>query len=209
MAVTSYRESFKQLLEIAEAQGGFFTPKQAKDAGFDERNHPYHVRVGNWVREHRGIYRLAYFPPVERPDLILWSLWSRDRRDVPQGVYSHQTALAIHDLSDLMPAKLHMTVPKSFRRNSEVPDNLALHRADLLEKAIEERHGYRVTRPLQTLIDLLVVGDLPRDILQQALREGLQRGSIQRSEIVKTDRSSPAKRQLLELYQETIGEPAL
>lgn len=208
MSTPSYRESFKHLLETAEAQGGFFTAKQAKDAGFDERNHPYHVRVGNWVREHRGIYRLAYFPLPERPDLILWSLWSRDRQDVPQGVYSHQTALAIHDLSDLMPAKLHMTVPKDFRRNSEIPNSLVLHRADLPAKGLEDQHGYWVTRPMQTLIDLLVEGSLPHDILQQALREGLQRGIIQRSEIVKADRSSPAHRLLLELFQETIGEPA-
>lgn len=208
MRMASSRESFKQLLEMAEAQGGFFTAKQAKEAGFDERNHPYHVGVGNWIRERRGIYRLAYYPMPERPELILWSLWSRDRHEVPQGVFSHQTALAIHDLSDLMPAKLHMTVPKGFRRSSEVPDLLMLHRADLPAKGIEERHGYRVTRPMQTLIDLLVEGDLPRDLLQQALREGLQRGIIPRSEIVKADRSSPAQRMLLELYQETIGEPA-
>lgn len=209
MTIASSRESFKQLLEFAEAQGGFFTAKQAKEAGFDERNHPYHVRVGNWVREHRGIYRLAYFPLPERPDLILWSLWSRDRRDIPQGVYSHQTALAIHDLSDLMPAKLHMTVPKDFRRNSEIPGTLMLHWADLPAKGVEERHGYRVTRPMQTLIDLLVDGNLPRDILQQALREGLQRGILQRSEIGRADRSSLAHRMLLELFQETIGEPAV
>lgn len=208
MTLPSHRESFKLLLETAEAQGGFFTTKQAKDAGFDERNHPYHVRVGNWVREYRGIYRLAYFPLPDRPDLILWSLWSRDRQDVPQGVYSHQTALVIHDLSDLMPAKLHMTVPKGFRRNSEVPDILVLHWAELQAKGIEERQGYRVTRPLQTLIDLLAEGNMPRDILQQALREGLQRGCILRSEVVKADRSLPAHRLLLELFEETIGEPA-
>ncbi|MNL30051.1 hypothetical protein D3C87_1517650 [compost metagenome] len=106
-----------------------------------------------------------------------------------------------------MPAKLHMTVPKGFRRNSEIPGNLVLHRADLPSKAIEEKYGYWVTRPLQTLIDLIAVGDLPRDILQQALREGLQRGIILRSDIDRADRSSPAQRQLLELYQETIGEP--
>lgn len=208
MTFPSHQESLKLLLEAAEAQGGFFTAKQARNAGFDERNHPYHVRVGNWVREYRGIYRLAYFPLPDRPDLILWSLWSRDRHDAPQGIYSHQTALTIHDLSDLMPAKLHMTVPKGFRRNSEVPEFLVLHRAELPANGIEERQGYRVTRPLQTLIDLLAEGNLPRDILQQALREALKRGIILRSEIVKADRSLPTHRLLLDLFQATIDEPA-
>jgi|GEM_PF-5608877 len=35
--------------------------------------------VGNWIREHRGIYRLRQFPLTEGGYLVLWSLWSRDR----------------------------------------------------------------------------------------------------------------------------------
>jgi predicted transcriptional regulator of viral defense system len=121
----------KRLYEIAEVQNGFFTTKQAKAAGFAENTHPYHVHAGNWVREHRGIYRLANFPRGERPDLMLWSLWSRNRGEAAQGVYSHQTALTLHVLSDLMRAKLHMTVPRNFRRNSEIPRVLILYFADL------------------------------------------------------------------------------
>src|SRR5690348_12428392 len=114
-------ESSRNLYQIAEPQFGFFTAKQAKEAGYDESKHAYHVRAGNWIREHRGIYRLRSFPVPERPDLMLWSLWSRNREGVPQGVYSHDTALALHDLSDINPSKLHMTVPKAFRRTSAIP----------------------------------------------------------------------------------------
>jgi hypothetical protein len=91
----------------ALAQYGFFTTKQAKDAGYDESKHAYHVRAGNWIREQRGVYRLRNFPSPERPDLMLWFLGSRDRNDVPQGVYSHQTAtrppLSLYDLSASIP----------------------------------------------------------------------------------------------------------
>src|SRR5579862_7166316 len=123
----SHREASRRLFDLAEQQQGYFTTKQAKAAGFAENTHPYHVQAGNWIREHRGIYRLSSFPQGERPDLMLWSLWSRNRGEVAQGVYSHQTALSVHDLSEVMPAKLHMTVPKSFRRNSEIPRVLVLH----------------------------------------------------------------------------------
>src|SRR5215470_17482939 len=110
----SHREAARRLFEFAEQQQGFFTAKQAKTAGFAENTHPYHVQAGNWIREYRGIYRLASFPRGERPDLMMWSLWSRNRGETIQGVYSHQTALTLHDLSDVMPAKLHMTVPPTF-----------------------------------------------------------------------------------------------
>ena len=67
----SHREAARRLFEIAEQQQGFFTTKQAKAAGFAENTHPYHVQVGNWIREYRGIYRLALFPAADRPDLVL------------------------------------------------------------------------------------------------------------------------------------------
>jgi len=101
--------------------------KQAKAAGFAENTHPYHVHAGNWIREHRGIYRLTLFPMTDRPDLVLWALWSRNRNEKVEGVYSHHTALSLFDLSDLNPAKLHMTVPTDFRRNSDIPGILVLH----------------------------------------------------------------------------------
>ena len=150
------------LFEVAQEQQGFFTAKQAKAAGFAENTHPYHVQVGNWIREHRGIYRLAQFPPSDRPDLVLWALWSRNRREDIEGVYSHQTALSIHGLSDLNPAKLHMTVPTSFRRNSEIPGILVLHYADLVESDVQTAQGFRLTRPLRTILDLISAGEVER-----------------------------------------------
>src|SRR5579871_759702 len=57
LLLQSRREASRRLFEIAESQQGYFTAKQAKAAGFAEKTHPYHVQVGNWIREYRGIYR--------------------------------------------------------------------------------------------------------------------------------------------------------
>jgi predicted transcriptional regulator of viral defense system len=187
----SSQQSEARLYAIAESQGGYFTAKQAEEAGFDRTNHSYHVRAGNWEREHRGIFRLLYFPAAERPDLVRWSLWSRDRQDRPQGVYSHQTALAIHDLSDLMPSKLHMTVPRSFRRNSDIPTGLVLHHADLPSNAVEEREGFRVTRPMHTVLDLSKSQEPSPDLLAQAFAEARKRGLITEKEIKESRHELP------------------
>ena len=177
MIKRSSKQSQATLYAIAEGQGGFFTAKQAADAGVDRTHHAYHVRAGNWQREHRGIYRLAQYPVPERSDLILWSLWSRNRDgDEPQGVYSHQTALSLYDLSDLMPSKLHMTVPTKFRRMAETPSILALHYDDLPRNEIEEREGYRVTRPIRAIVD--VSHYVSPEILSQAFAEAKTRGLI-------------------------------
>jgi len=176
---------YAKLYDVAEGQGGFFTSKQAVDAGFVSNHHSYHVKAGNWTREAWGIFRLAQFPMPERADLIRYSLWSRNRQDQPQGVYSHQTALGLYDLSDVMPSKLHLSVPKTFRKNCAIPSALVLHYADLLPDDIEVREGYRVTRPLRTLLDLIDSKELSPDLMEQAIKESRKRGLITVSEFKK------------------------
>jgi Transcriptional regulator, AbiEi antitoxin len=190
----SHREASRRLFEFAEQQQGFFTTKQAKAAGFAENTHPYHVQVGNWIREHRGIYRLALFPAAGRPDLVLWALWSRNRNDQVEGVYSHQTALSLFDLSDLNPAKLHMTVPTDFRRNSDVPGILVLHYADLPESDIQTAQGFKFTRPLRTILDLIEADTVERSFVRQALRQAVDRGLITRQQIRSRQMSGPARK---------------
>lgn len=199
------KQAAKRLYEIAEAQQGFFTTKQAKAAGFAENTHPYHVQAGNWIREHRGIYRLASFPRGERPDLMLWSLWSRNRGETVQGVYSHQTALSLHDLSDVMPVKLHLTVPRNFRRNTEIPRVLILHLADLPESDIGTADGVRVTKPIRTILDLLEGGEMQPATLRQALREGVRRGLIRRSEIAEARKRLAGSKQLRSIFQKVAA----
>ena len=203
--VNERRGAAKRLYEIAEEQQGFFTTKQAKAAGFAENTHPYHVQAGNWIRERRGIYRLANFPQGERPDLMLWYLWSRNRAEVPQGVYSHQTALSLEDLSDTMPAKLRMTVPSTFRRNCEIPRALLLHYADIPETDIEIVHGVRVTNTMRTILDLLVQGEMPVALLRQALREGLRRGVIRRGEIAEARKRIRGSKQLRASFEKVVA----
>ena len=187
----SHREASRRLFEFAEQQQGFFTTKQAKAAGFAENTHPYHVQVGNWIREHRGIYRLALFPATDRPDLVLWAMWSRNRNEEVQGVYSHHTVLSLYDLSDLNPAKLQMTVPTDFRRNSDIPSILVLHYADLPESDIQTAQGFRFTRPLLTILDLIEAGTVERNFIQQALKQAVDRGLITRQQIRTTRMSGP------------------
>lgn len=179
----SSNEAQAQLFAIAESQGGFFTAKQAEQASFDRKNHSYHVRAGNWQREGRGLFRLVHFPLPERSDLIRWSLWSRGRNDEPQGVFSHQTALSIFDLTDLMPERLHLTVPRDFRRSAPIPAILSLHFEELAHRDIQEKDGYRVTRPIRAIVDLCQDASIEQDLLEPAMREGLSRGLITHSEI--------------------------
>ena len=155
------------------------------------------MRVGNWVREHRGIYRLALYPMTDRPDLAVWALWSRNRNEEIQGVYSHHTVLSFYDLSDLNPAKIHITVPTHFRRNSEIPGVLVLHYADLPDSDVETAQGFKLTRPLRAILDLIEAGTVERNFIRQAVTQGVDRGLIARQQIENARMSGPA-RQIVE-----------
>src|SRR5271165_1922058 len=169
----SHREAARRLFEFAEQQQGYFTTKQAKAGGFAENTHPYHVQVGNWIREHRAIYRLALFPTTDRPELVLWALWSRNRNEEVEGAYSHHTALSLYDLSDLNPAKLHMTVPTNFRRNSEIPGVLVLHYADLPASDVKAVQGFKMTPPLRAILDLIELGTVEPTFIRQAITQAV------------------------------------
>jgi hypothetical protein len=189
----SHREASRRLFEVADLQQGYFTAKQAKSAGFAENTHPYHVKAGNWVREHRGIYRLALYPWTDRPDLALWALWSRNRNEEIEGVYSHHTVLSFYDLSDLNPAKIHMTVPTHFRRNSEIPGVLVLHYADLPDSDVETAQGFKLTRPLRAILDLIEAGTVERNFIRQAVTQAVDRGLITRQQIENAQMTGPAR----------------
>ena len=194
MCATVANTDSEQLFEIVEAQQGYFTATQAVEAGYARSTHTYHVDAGNWLREYRGIYRLRRYPQSDDGQLVLWSLWSRNREGEPEGVYSHLTALRIKELSDANPSRLHMTVPPDFRRNGEVPRILVLHKAGLSPGEIIREHGYAVTTPMRAIMDLATSGEADRDIIKQALREGQTRGLITRKQIAtnRTRADAPA-----------------
>jgi predicted transcriptional regulator of viral defense system len=183
------KENQRRLYELAETQGGYFAANQAEALGYGANKRNYHVSAGNWVREARGIYRLALFPRPERPDLLMWWLWSRDRSGHPQGVYSCRTALSLHDITDLMPAKIDMTVPKHFRRGTPIPRILRLHYDDLKQDEIEKINGVPVTNALRTILDMWQSEEVSRDILRAALKEGIRLGKISSKQIKAASKS--------------------
>ena len=121
--------TWDRLYEIAAPQGGYLTLAQAAAAGYSSRLVEYHVKSGRMERVARGIFRLVHFPPTDNEDLVVFWLWSEQK-----GVFSHETALALHELSDALPAKIHMTLPDGWRRRRlRVPRGLILHYGDVAD----------------------------------------------------------------------------
>ena len=168
----STRPDWARLYEVAATQEGHFTTQQAVEAGYSSQLLLKHVRAGRVARVRRGIYRLVHFPAGEHEDLVVAWLWFERA-----GIFSHQTALALHGLSDALPAHIHLTLPAEWhRRRFRVPTGVVLHYADV---PADERQWFGpvpITSPARTLRDCTnasVSPDLLRQAAQQALRRGL------------------------------------
>lgn len=181
-------DAFAILMNIAQDQQGYFTTKQAINAGYADNTHPYHVRAGNWMRVRRGIYRMAHLPPPEDGEMMAWLLWSRGRDEKPVAVMSHQTALSLFELGDFNPARIHMTVPPDFRRNTSPTKAVVLHRAKLALAELTHLRGLTVCRPLRALQDLATASPDTISDLRPVAVEARKRGLITGQDISATKR---------------------
>lgn len=156
-----------RLYQIAEAQAGYFTAAQARTAGFSHALLAYHLQTGLFVRVWPGVYRLVRFPASPHEDLFV--AWLRVGL---RAVISHDSALALYDLSDLLPSEIHLTV---LRTSSRRHPNLRLHTNRLKPEEVTHYAGLPVTAPARTIVDVAASG-LAEELVEQAIHEALRRG---------------------------------
>jgi len=163
------RDLRRRLFGLASEQAGYFTAAQAKSLGYSYQAQAHHVGAGNWLRVNRGLFRLAEWIPDIHDDLARWTLWSRKR-----GVVSHETALAVHGIGEFESPRVHLTVPVGFTMRD---DAVLLHRAELPTTDVVERTGFRVTKPIRSIVDIAAMA--PDDEqLGRAIADALQGGLL-------------------------------
>jgi predicted nucleotidyltransferase len=165
-----------RLFQVAESQQGYFTSSDAKRLGYDYPHQHFHVKQGNWIRVDHGIYRLKKFPAAEHEDLMRWWLWSRKK-----AVISHETAASLYEFGDLLPSKIHLTVPLYFRKKPA--KSLVLHKANLSASEIEKRDDLPVTTPLRTVLDL-ARSHLDDERLSAVAKDAIKKGLVSRKDLL-------------------------
>jgi predicted transcriptional regulator of viral defense system len=174
-AENAYKYKLSQLYEIAEGQAGYFSAAQAVDIGFSRKRLSLNVKSGKFLRVFRGIYRFALFPGSPFEDLFV--AWLRAGSD---SVISHESALAVYELSDVLPSEVHITVPRTASRRRK---NLRQHTQKLNEDKITSRSGLPVTTVERTIADVAAAG-LGEELVRQAIEEAIQRGMISEKDLI-------------------------
>jgi predicted transcriptional regulator of viral defense system len=160
------------LFEIASGQMGHFTTAQAREQGFHGNLISYHVKTGRFIRIHRGVYRFRDYPSSPREDVMAaWLAVGKEK-----AVISHESALDLLELSDVIPNAIHLTVPRSSRGHSVLP-GVRLHTVSepIAPRDLRSWDGMRHTSAERTIVDAAEFGT---DIVQvhKAIGGALTRG---------------------------------
>ncbi len=170
--------TWSALYAYAEAQAGYVTTAQAAQAGYSPQLLQKYLANGRLIRVRHGVYRMVHFPASEEEGLVVLWLWSKH-----EGVFSHETALARHGLSDVLPHEVEMTVPTHWRnRRLTVPAGVRLHYADLPPSDRMWFGPIPITKAARSVNDAALAGVSPEHV-EQAAEQGLARGLFEEREI--------------------------
>lgn len=168
-----------RLLELATDQYGYVSTDDARALEIAPRRLKLLAERGSLVRIARGLYRFpAEVVPVTPLDHYMEAtLWPGGR-----GVLSHTSALAAYQLSDVSPAKTHVTVPRSYRiRRKEVPAVFEFHHADLLPEETASLEGIPIVSPARAIRDARA-SHLGNSLIGQAIDDGEHTGRLRRAQ---------------------------
>ena len=170
------RTRMNELYALAEEHDGLLTSKQARAQGIQDSVLVRLAQRGQLERMSRGVYRIAHFPADRLAQYREAVLWAQASQGPELIALSHETALLLYGVSDVNPARVHLTVPRSARMRREQPEWIMIHRADLTSQEISQHEGMPVTSIERSVIDVFSTTnriDIARQAISDALREGL------------------------------------
>jgi predicted transcriptional regulator of viral defense system len=187
---------------LALSQGGYFDRGDALAHGLKDDLIHHHVTSGRFERVFPGVYRLRVAPIHANDQYLQAWVWTNYR-----GAISHESALAVHELGDVIPTRVHVTVPGRFHRTTAP---IVVHLSELPEDEVETWDGFQVTRPARSIVDAAFAGTDPTQI-QRAVREALDRALTTPEKIrAALDRSGYRRHRqdVHRLIEGALGSPA-
>ena len=154
---------FTDVLEIARDQHGFVRTTDLREAGIDPKRLNDYSRRGLADRLGYGIYRLHLVPHDEWDEFMHAAVWPDGR-----GVLSHETALDLHDLCDVNPNHIDVTIHKLYRTHRDVPVRYRLHPRTLDAEEVTSVNGVPIVTPARAITDGIEAGLRPA-LIKQAI----------------------------------------
>jgi predicted transcriptional regulator of viral defense system len=164
---------YRLLHEYAVEQNGYLTSRQANDLGVATVRLVVMKQRGTLEYVSRGVYRFPDVPAGPLDQYTAAVLWPLE----VAGVVSHATALDLHELCDINPSRIDITVPRGFRTTRTPPGVMRLHRADLDEQEVTWHEGLRIVTVYRAIADSIEIG-VGWNLIEQALDTARRQGRL-------------------------------
>jgi predicted transcriptional regulator of viral defense system len=179
--------NYAALYELAADRFGYVTTRDAEQLQIPAKRVAELAHAGLLERAAHGVYRFVAFPTSGLDQFMEATLWPNEK-----GVLSHATALDLHDLCDVNPARIHLTVPKAYRQNHnrQMPKLYELHRRDLNGDEQTLHEGIPIVTVHRAIMDG-IEAHLRGDLVEQAIQTARRRGMLTRDQLAELERRRP------------------
>lgn len=165
------------LWDTAVEQYGYVTARDARALGIPLVELAKLSHRGQLTRVAHGTYRFDRLPPTERDEYALAVLWP----SVEGAALAQDTALAVYELCDINPNKIHVVVPKGKRIRRSGGSKYEIHHEDLTETQLGWWEGIRTVTPLVAIAQG-IRGGVPAHLIDQAIKTAEARGLIREAD---------------------------
>ena len=162
-----------ELWEIAAEQHGYVTAQQAEAVGVGLVAVRNLVARGTLEGAAFGVYRFPKYPTSEADPYMRAVLWAR----APEAALSHETALAVYELSDVNPDRIDITVGRHRRLRRTDTTGYIVHRQDLAPSEIGWWQEVPCVSPARAITQCIDSGT-PTYLLRQAIEAAHAGGRI-------------------------------
>ena len=149
------------------------TPDDARELDINPMTLVRMAERGQIERRGTGLYRFPLTPASRLDPYMEATLWPRGTH----GVLSHETALELYELSDVHPAKIHLTVPRGHRVRRGVPPAYVLHHENLEPDQITQHEGIAIVTPIHAIRQAHET-NLGAALVGQAINQGEDGGRL-------------------------------
>lgn len=176
----------EEAVKLFQEHDGVMRTSEVLDAGVHRRT-LYHMRDEGMVTAiQRGVYQLTESEPLSNPDLVIVA------KKIPEARVCLISALSIHEMTDEIPHKVHIALPRSswkpkldypplkvYRFSEETIDSgLQIQTIDGVE--------VKVFNPAKTIADCFKFrNQIGLDVAIEALKRGINEGKATYGDIVK------------------------
>jgi predicted transcriptional regulator of viral defense system len=162
-----------RMREVALEQHGFVTAGQAAELGGSSALLAAMVRRGRLEHPARGVYRVGQVPVTEYDGHMLAVLWT----GFPEACLSHDTAIDVWDISDILPDEIHVTVAAHRRIERAIPAGYVVHYEDLAPAQVTWWESIPTVTAAVAIRQCLTTG-VPTYLIRQAIERSARTGLV-------------------------------